>query len=443
MKIAYMAKKMAACSDGVRRSRAMWIRNTNQMLKDSSLPDFLKMFPEGQAGDFKRTELKFILKFDDVECEVWFRGLDDANDVRRVLSTQISFAIMDEFREISPHIFEAVQGRLGRYPDGTMVPHREEWGLDEKGNPIQGCVTDDGEPNDHIWGMTNPPDADTFWEDFLTDPPKNFNVFFQPSGLSAEADWIHLLKSGYYENLAEGKNQDYIDVYIHGKFGASLSGKAVFRSFDQDYHVAKTPLKPIVSTNHPLIIGLDFGLTPACTINQQDARGRFLTFRSLVSEGMGILRFCREKLKPLLSNEFPGHPVIVIGDPAGVQRAQTDERSAFDILKSEGFVAMPAKTNVITARISAVENLLSRQIDGEAAWLIDPSAIELIRAMRGGYRYKVKTNGEVEDKPEKNVHSHVADAHQYAALHVDSVFGAPLRVSARREVTKVSSFGWT
>ena len=444
MKIAWHARKMAACRDGIRRSRAVVVRNTREQLRDTTIPDFLKWFPDGIAGVYTKTEYRFLLRFDDVECEILFRGLDDANDVRRLLSLQASFGVMDEFREINPSIFEALQGRLGRYPDGMMVPHRTKWGLDAKGNPVQGCVTDEGKPNSHLWGATNPPDMDTFWEKFLSDPPANAGVYIQPSGMSPEADWVQYLPQDYYENLIEGKSDDWVDVYIHAKFGRSLAGKPVFPSFRTDFHVAKEPLRLIRSHEKPLIIGLDFGLSPAATINQIDMHGRLLTFGSLVSSGMGITRFIAEKLKPTLAEKFPGHPVIVVGDPAGTQRAQTDERSCFDILKSEGFRVVAARTNSIQARISAVEKFLSRQVEGGPGHVIDPGARDLINALRGGYRYKMKKSGEAEDTPEKNQHSHVADAHQYACLHADggAMFGGGV-IAAKREVKRVAHAGWT
>jgi len=444
MKIAYHASRMAKSRDGVRRSRAVVVRNTREQLRDTTIPDFMKWFPDGIAGSYLKTEYKYTLKFDDVECEVLFRGLDDANDTRRLLSLQASFGVLDEFREINPQIFEALQGRLGRYPDGMMVEHRPEWGIDSKGNPIQGCVTDDGKPNAHLWGATNPPDMDTFWEKFISEPPTNASITIQPSGLSPEADWVKYLPSDYYDNLAEGKSDEWIDVYIHAKFGKSLSGRPVFSSFQSDFHVAKEPLRPIRSGEKPLIIGVDFGLTPAMTVSQMDMHGRLLTFACAVSEGMGITRFTQEKIKPMLAERFPGMPVIIIGDPAGSQRAQTDERSCFDILKAEGFRVLPARTNSIVARIAAVEKFLSRQVEGGPGHLIDPSCTELIRAMRGGYRYKMKKSGEADDSPEKNSHSHVADAHQYACLHADggAMFG-DVGQSQRREVKKVKAGGWT
>ena len=428
VKIAYHAAKMAPCKDGVRRSRAVWVRNTREQLRDTSIPDFLRWFPDGQAGIFAKTEYKFTMRFSDVECEVLFRGLDDSNDVRRLLSLQASFFIFDEFREINPDIFNTAQGRLGRYPsklDNTV-----------------GCCTDTGESNAHLWGMSNPPDMDTFWEQYLSDPPDNASVFFQPSGLSPEADWLHCLPDNYYENLAEGKSEDWVDVYIHAQFGKSLAGKPVFRSFNVDTHVAQKTLRHIDMEAYPLLIGMDFGLNPSAVVGQLDARGRLLIFESLTSDGMGTLRFIREKLKPVLATRFPQAKHLVIGDPAGRQRAQTDEKTVYDILKQENMFAKPAATNSIVARIASVEQFLNRTIDGEPALLIDPCCGHLIKALRGGYRYKIKTNGEVEDSPEKNESSHIADAAQYLCLHADG--GAMMgrnHQTQRREV-KTEKYLW-
>jgi hypothetical protein len=186
---------------------------------------------------------------------------------------------------------------------------------------------------------------------------------------------------------------------------------------------------------------MDFGLTPACTISQVDPQGRFLTYAELVSEGMGTLRFVREKLKPLLANKFPGMPVLVIGDPAGQQRAQTDERSVFDILKQEGFRVIPARSNSVVARLSAVDALLTRIVDGKTTLLIDPECKNLINALRGGYRYKIRNNGETDDKPEKNSYSHIADAFQYACLHADGNLTGDVLSKKAKKVEK-TSFIW-
>lgn len=445
MKIAYHAARMAKCTDGIRRSRCIWVRNTREQLRDTSIPDFLKWFPDGQAGVYEKTNSKFTLKFNDVECEVLFRGLDDANDVRRLLSLQASFAVLDEFREINQAIFEAIQGRLGRYPDKMLVPPRPEWGLDDEGYPIGGCVTDTGASNKHLWGMTNPPDMDTFWERFLSDPPKNAECYFQPSGMSEDADWKQYLPQSYYTDLAEGKSEDWIDVYIHAKFGKSLAGQPVHKAFQYDKHVAKQPLQMIRSENYPIVIGHDFGLTPSVVIGQVGPTGRLFVLADIVSEGMGALQFVRQKLKPMLAMRFAGVPHFIIGDPAGAVRAQTDERSVFDILRQEGFNVRPAKTNNISPRLAAVDaHLMGLAMDGLPRMLIDQSCVNTIRALRGGYRFKAKKDGEYDTTPEKNSHSHVADALQYLCLHADGgrTFGQDGFSAMRRPVKTASMAAW-
>src|SRR5215471_19715353 len=82
MKIAYHASQMAPCRDGVRRSKAVWVRNTREQLRDTSIPDFLRWFPDGVAGTYAKTDGSFALRFGNVACDVLFRGLDDQNDVR-------------------------------------------------------------------------------------------------------------------------------------------------------------------------------------------------------------------------------------------------------------------------------------------------------------------------------------------------------------------------
>lgn len=428
LKIAYHAAKMRKGADGKRRSRAVIVRNTNQMLTDATIPTFMTWFPEGPAGTFARTDKRFFLRFDDVECEVLFRGLDDANDVRRLLSLECSFGILDEYREIHPDIFNALQGRVGRYPSVANG----------------GCVDDNGEPNHHIWGATNAPDADTFWEEYMTNPPSTAEIFMQPSALSDEADWKDNLVKGYYETLAEGKSEDWIDVYIHNQFGRSLSGTPVYqRTFTQDFHVAAESIKPIANSDYPITIGLDFGRTPAAVFMQRDPRGRVLVLSEITSENMGIETFIATKLNPHIANIYPGYQFVCAPDPAGFMKQQLNEMTLVDALKNAGFKCVKPPTNDPEKRIAAVERLLSQQIEGKAMFLVDPRCTNLIKGFRSGYRYKVKRNGELEDKPDKNESSHVHDALQYGAAVIDmNIRGFGLN-QGRREIKQVRKYAYT
>ena len=294
-----------------------------------------------------------------------------------------------------------------------------------------------------MWGDTNPPTMDTRWfyqmenldpKDGVSPLNNGWEVFKQPSGRSPQAENTENLPEGYYDT--QGRSEEYIRVYIDGEYGLSSAGKPIYKYFRPDYHMAVSMLRPFVNGTRPIIVGMDLGLTPAAVLGQLDPRGRVLIYDEIVSEDMGIQRFTRTLLKPLLYERFAGCPVFVVVDPAGVQRAQTDERSAVDIIKAEGLKVIPARTNSITARLNAVDNYLMRQVDGEAAFLLDPRCTRLKSAMMGGYRYK--KDGSVD----KNKHSHIAEALQYFCLHVDSIHdGQKLR--QRREVVAVASAGWT
>jgi hypothetical protein len=277
-----------------------------------------------------------------------------------------------------------------------------------------------------VWGATNPPDYDTHWEKYLTEPPENAAVFIQPSGMSPEADWTEFLPDGYYENLAKGKSEDWVDVYVHGKFGASLSGKPVFRSFDRELHVAANTLTPNKGSVNPVVIGWDCtGLSPAAVIGQLGYEGKLYIYDAFHGSDIGTLRFLREVLAPVINNKYAGCRVSIVIDPAGMSRGN-DERNVADILRAEGFVVTPARTNGISARIAAVDQFLTRMVDGKPALSIDPACKDLITAFSGKYRFKINTKGDVADTPDKTKPwSDLADAAQYLCLHVDggNLFG--------------------
>lgn len=409
-KLLYHAARMKPQEDGIRRSRAVVVRNTMAQLTDTTIPSIQTWFDDSMA-QYAKTDKKMMIRVGDVELELLFRALDDAADVRKLLSLELSFAFMDEFREIPQPIFDMLGSRVGRYPSKA------------KG----GCVKEDGSPNHHVFGSTNPPDFSTFWQEFLTDPPENTDVFFQPSGLSPEADWVDNLIDGYYENIAQGKSQDWIDVNIHARFGKSLSGMPVFRAFDREIHVSKGELHAIQGSSG-LIIGFDAGLSPACVIGQIDYTGRLNILDSIAThDRIGALRFCQERLKPLLARRFPGMSCIIVVDPAAQQRAQTDEKTVMQVLQQQGFRVKPAKTNVIAARISAVDAYLTRTVDGKPSILIDSRNVDLIKALGGKYRYRTNTKGETDETPEKShPWSDIVDALQYLCLHADqgNTFGA-------------------
>ena len=235
-KLCYMAGLQAPGPDGIRHSRAVVVRNTGNQLKDTTIASWNLWFKDGQAGQWKATERNFILRFSDVECEVMFRPLDTPDDIARVLSLEVTFAILDEFVQIPKEIVDALSARVGRYPSKR----------------------DGGATNWGIWGSSNPDLEDNWWFDYLHgESVRKFGVeektdaiavyFKQPSGMSDEAENLENLppfEAGnheYYINQAKGKSDAWKRQFIDAEWGFSQAGRPVVASF-RDHHISKVPL---------------------------------------------------------------------------------------------------------------------------------------------------------------------------------------------------------
>ena len=430
-KLIYMAMRQQPSPDGIRRTKAVIVRNTLPMLKDTTLASWEYWFKDGVAGAWNATDKIFILRYGDVECQVLFRPLDTPDDVRRVLSLEINFAIIDEFVEIPKAIVDALSARLGRYrqPDGTPVTI---WGM---------------------WGSSNPGTEDVWWYDYLHGPavrryrrPPGIPVpqpvpetagnvatwigaeptqtlepiasyYHQPGGLSPDAENLENLPGGvqYYRDAVAGKGETWVRQFVDAEWGFSIAGKAVVSGFRADLHVALTnTLQP--NPYFPLVVGLDPGITgSAMIIGQQDYDGRVFVFAELVQEGMGAERLVQERLQPLLRNRFPqATRIIVAADPAAASRTQTDERTVVKIFRQHYDVDVETN-NRLPLRLDAIDHYTNTLVEGRPALQVDPSCQMLIRALKGGWRYAADLKRETlrGHDPEKNAYSHPGDAFGY------------------------------
>jgi hypothetical protein len=393
--------------DGFRRSRWVVVRNTKQQLKDTTLKTWFDWFPSGTGvGFWKETDATYYLQFDDVRAEVLFRALDTPDDVAKVLSLELTGAWLNECREIPQEIVEGLQGRLERYPSQKMG-------------------------GSNFWGMladTNPPEEGGYWwkifeheplEDDDPDTIVEADTFKQPSGVSEHAENIPNLSPGYYSKKTKGRSKAWIDVYIHAKYALSRAGKPVYHdSFRKERHVSSKPL-PIDPTL-PVIVGQDFGLTPAGLWMQMQHDGRIFILRETPAFDMGTKRYIASKFKPMHKTTFPLNPIIVIGDPSGKRRADSDEGTSFKEFKNEEYLAKPAPTNDPEVRIKVFDDLFSEYPDCAPRILIDPSCKSFIRACQMDYKYKRKKMAMAEEydaKPDKNHPcSHLMEGGQYGAL---------------------------
>jgi hypothetical protein len=448
-----LALSQAPNDDGERKTRHLIVRNTADQLRSTTMKTFMDWFPPGKWGIFKASERTFYmdLPLEDgtrVKAEFMFIALDTPDDVRKALSLEATFLWGNEWRELHPNVVDGLLMRLRRYPS-----------MKDGGFTRSGALFD-----------TNMPDMDSWHQDKMEEPPSNWSVYTQPPAVLAYdeyvatysedpdvepvdgyddtqwyvnpgADNVDHLDPQYYPEIIPGKTSDFIDVYLRCRYGRSLSGVPVYdKTFTQDFHIAETPYEPLRASEYPVIIGLDFGRTPAAVLMQRNVRGQVIVLAEETSENMGIETFLNKKLKPLIVERFSGCAFLVAPDPAGWSKQQIGEISPVDVLKAEGFKVVKPATNDPERRIQAVERLLTMNTDGKPAFLINPGCLNLIRGFKYGYRYKVNKIGSQDAKPEKNSFSHCHDAAQYACLVIEGnqIRGSYAGHAQRRDIKRVN-----
>lgn len=401
---------------GIRKTRFAVIRQTFRQLEDTTKKTIFDWLPPGVFGKYQVAKnIYTITAFPNTEIELLFRALDKPDDVNNLLSLELTGAWVNEAKEVSLEIIEALTGRVGRYPS----------------------VKDGGCSWSGIWMDTNPPDEDSWWfKKFEIEKPDGWEVFHQPSGfkpnaenLLTEEEYKKLqedpdcgitpgLPPDYYKKLAIGKSKDFISVYINGNYGLLKQGKPVFeKSYNDSIHWADYEIKPIPQVT--LVVGFDFGLNPSAIITQYTPKGRLFVLDELTSDGIGLEQFLKFYFNPFVKQKYPDYEILVVGDPAGVQRSQSNETSCFDILRGHKYKVIPAVSNSLVDRLGAVEFFLNSLVEGQPRFLLSNTCPLLRKAFMAGYHYKrMRVSGEIyQDTPSKNWASHISDALQYACLH--------------------------
>jgi|TARA_R100001509_G_scaffold8101_1_gene4618 hypothetical protein len=409
---------------GIRKSRWAIIRNTNPQLRTTTIKTWLDWFPEDVWGKFHwSVPYTHHIQQDELDIEVLFLALDRPEDVKKLLSLELTGIWINEAREVPKSIIDACTMRVGRYPS-----------MREGGASWSGVIADTNAPEeDHWWaimaGEVPIPDYIPREQAQMLIKPDNWSFYVQPSAMKekldekGDVDSYEVNKSAenisniletYYPNLIRGKTKSWIDVYVMNKLGSIQEGKPVYPQFVSETHIAEEEIP--IAVGVPLYIGVDFGLTPAAVFGQK-VRGRWLLQSEIVAIDMGIVRFA-ELLRQEIATRFSGLDVNIIGDPAGDFRAQTDESTPFQILRGAGLRAIPAPSNSVDLRLESVASQLTKMSDGQPAFLIDRRCPTLIKGFQGGYCYRrMQVSGErYDDKPEKNMYSHIHDALQYLML---------------------------
>jgi hypothetical protein len=407
----------------IRRSRAGIVRNTYPQLKSTTIKTWQDWFPDEVSHIVWGSPITsdFILPLPDgttIHCEILFVPLDKPKDVDKLLSMELSFAWINEAKQVPKTILDNLLLCVGRYPP-------KKFG----GATWAGLMMD-----------TNPPDSDHWYYNLAEEvkPPK-YQFWRQPPAIlrtkdgqyvpntgqmkgipPAENVINHVLGYDYWMNQVPGKAQEWIKVWLQGEYGTSEEGKPVYANYNDEFHCAKKDLEPYRGL--PLILGFDFGLTPACVIAQLTPKGQLRIIDELCAVSSGIKRFVRDALKPHLANNYGGMSVQAYCDPAGNSRVETDEQTCIQILQGFSIPVQPAHTNNLIPRMEAVDHYLLGNVDGEPALLVSPKARMIRKGFMGAYKFeRVQIIGKemYRDAPAKNPYSHPHDGLQALCLGVN------------------------
>ena len=87
--------------DGIRKSRWAIIRNTNPQLRTTTIKTWLDWFPESEWGKFNwSVPYTHRIRKGDIDLEVIFLALDRPEDVKKLLSLELTGIWINEAREI-------------------------------------------------------------------------------------------------------------------------------------------------------------------------------------------------------------------------------------------------------------------------------------------------------------------------------------------------------
>jgi hypothetical protein len=221
----------------------------------------------------------------------------------------------------------------------------------------------------------------------------------------------------------------------------TFAGFPVYPEF-QKLHVMAD--KPVVQAGIPMLIGFDFGLTPACVIGQMQ-EDQLVIFEEMVEINMGAARFY-EQVSQHIRMYYPTHSDLkkdwlCFIDPAGIQKAQSNETTCAQELAGpdgKGFVVRPGPVAFEARRKAVVEFLRKLTPSGPAFQLYSPGCPMIYKGFEGGYRFSDKDHEIEKTKlhPIKDAYSHPHDALQYLCAGIQASTNHLKRTVPRPTYTK-------
>ncbi len=400
-------------AEGVRPSRWLAVRNTRGEVMSTTAKDFLEVFADLGAMRYGGDEPpEFTVRFrlpdgTTVQSAMIFLGLDREDGVRRLRGQQVTGIWLNEAKELQSAVVYMADGRHGRYPTRMAGGVACGW---------HGMILD-----------CNAPDTD-HWLYALAEEerPAGWEFFRQPGGIiKADGRWVENpsaenlrnLPAGYYAAQLAGKPDGFVRVNLANEYAFYVDGRPVHPEYIDAVHGATDPVEP--DPRYGLIVGVDFGRTPAAVVAQYlEHLRRWVLIDELGGTDMGATIFGPE-LKRWLDRRFAGFPVSAYGDPAGGAKGQGTEETPIQILRAHGIPIESAPSNVSALRRASIEAPCTRLSPFGPGLLVSPTCKMTRKGLMGGFAYRrLRLTGEARytDEPDKNQYSHYVEAAEYALL---------------------------
>lgn len=433
---------------GVRRSRFALIRNSYPDLLGTTMKTWKAWFPASICQIKMSPPIEGLLRLPlpdgtELAMELVFLAVEKEDDVKRLLSLELTGGYVNEAREVDKAVIDMLIGRTGRYP-----------AVKDGGFTWSGVIMD-----------TNAPDDESWWYNWAeVEKPDGYRFFRQPPAVipiqktpESAITWVPNIgtdprwpqaaenvenlgeKWQYYMKQIPGKSVDWIKSYLMGEYATVCYGRPVYGEYMDSVHYAGGPLN--IYAGIPLILGWDYGLTPTCVIAQLSPQGQLRLIEEFCGQDCGVEQFVTQIVKPALKNGYPGMRLLSTGDPAGNSRAQSTETTCMQILAQAGIPTTPCPTNEFVARREAVASFMRRMIGREPGFLVSSKCPTLRKGFQGRYYFKrLTTSREVmfKGEVEKNMYSHPQDAVQYIAYMASNPQAA---FSARTEINTPQGVG--
>lgn len=444
--------------NGMINARVCLIRSTVPELRTTTIVTFLHLFPE--------TKMKYnfpingLLEFVNeegipVSIEILFLPVATKEDTKRLRSLELTLAYINEANQVPQGVIAACQDRVGRFPakkhggcsDSGIILDTNAFTSDHwlrqffyRDFPVDTPNTGDAQETDTMLLVRQPPavlqfsskdacekNASTYPEQVIKNiaphdlnPVKSINGFW--FHVNPYCDNLMNLPVNYYTRSIEVKTAQDVNVnYMSHYKSDSYSDTACFPMFNTELHI--TSEIPNLDNAEYIVLGWDFGLTPACSAfavyPMEDGSPRIVIFAEIYKENMGLERFIPYVKTELARFGLSGSgDTISFMDVAGQQRAQSNESTCLNVLTNHGFITGGTVTQNIVSRLEAVRNFLYKK-DG---FLIHRDCEMLISGFMGEYKFSENTAEKGILKPDKNKYSHGADTVQYGCLGINTIY---------------------